>query len=157
MAAPAFARAVWCFPVAYVLHVVEELPRFTKWAQAHAAPAFTRSDYLRVHLAGVVLNVVVAAIVSRWPGRIVVTAALALVILPAIFWNVVFHAGASVWSQSYCPGVVTAVALYLPLFFVLARLALAEGLIGPHAFAAALVVAAAIHVLDVGHNVLQRW
>lgn len=41
-----FRQAVWLFPVAYVLHVLEELLQFTNWARHYAAASFTLRDYL---------------------------------------------------------------------------------------------------------------
>jgi uncharacterized protein with HXXEE motif len=42
----------------------------------------------------------------------------------------VFHVGASVFTRSYCPGMITAVVIYLPLFALITDLAHKEGLLG---------------------------
>jgi hypothetical protein len=81
----------------------------------------------------------------------------ALVFGPGVLWNAFFHTCASLLTRSYCPGVLTGLLLYLPLSALLAALALREGLIGVPGLALALGLAAAFHVLEVGHNVFARW
>ena len=49
-----FSKAVWLFCPAFVLHVMEEWPRFTGWARLHASVQFTQSDYNLIHVAGTV-------------------------------------------------------------------------------------------------------
>ena len=44
-----FRDAVWLFPIAYTLHVLEELPQFTNWAQRYANASFTMRDCLKQH------------------------------------------------------------------------------------------------------------
>src|ERR1051325_2645214 len=46
-------QAVWLFPIASELHVLEELPNFTAWAQRHASPSYTMREYLIVHAVGI--------------------------------------------------------------------------------------------------------
>ena len=81
----------------------------------------------------------------------------ALVLAPGMLWNAVFHAGATVSSGAYCPGVLSAMFVDLPLFVWLARNAVAQQLLSPRNLSVALVIAAAVHVADVGHNVYRRW
>jgi hypothetical protein len=46
-----FRQAVWLFCPAFMLHVLEEWPRFTGWARLHASPRFTQRDYNVIHSA----------------------------------------------------------------------------------------------------------
>ncbi|MEO8130392.1 MAG: hypothetical protein ABI822_25050 [Bryobacteraceae bacterium] len=47
---------------------------------------------------------------------VIVFLILAFAFAPAIFFNTVFHAGASLLTTTYCRGVLTVVLIYLPLF-----------------------------------------
>jgi hypothetical protein len=38
-----FWSIVWSCPIAFTLHVLEELPRFTPWVQRHINPDFTQN------------------------------------------------------------------------------------------------------------------
>jgi uncharacterized protein with HXXEE motif len=152
-----FAQAVWLFCPAFVLHVLEEWPRFTGWARLHASARFTQRDYNVIHAAGVAMSLLAALIVSRFPNRPVVFIFFAFVFTPAALFNTLFHLGASVLTRSYCPGAITAVAIYLPLFAVITTLAYREGLLGMGALIATLVLAGGFHAWEVGHNVFKAW
>jgi hypothetical protein len=152
-----FRQAVWLFPLAFLLHVLEEYPHFATWAQQNASAAFTRQDYIQVHAVGIVLAFVSAALVSLFPNQFVVLTFFALVFTPAVFFNVLFHAGATAVSGAYSPGLLTALTIYLPLFYFLSHLAYAEGRITNPPGMIAFIVAAAVHTADVGHNVYKLW
>jgi hypothetical protein len=152
-----FRHAVWLFPAAFMLHVIEERPAFTRWARKHASELFTQRDYDRIHFAGIVSAVVLAALVSYFPNAVVVFIFFAFILTPGLFFNTFFHAGASLITHDYCPGVVTAVTLYLPVFFFISHLAWRESLLNAATLPLALVVAAAFHTWEVGHNVFKAW
>src|SRR5262249_29544196 len=64
-----FRHAVWLFPAAFVLHILEEWPRFTSWAMKHASDSFKRQEYDAIHLAGIAISIASAAAVYRFPNR----------------------------------------------------------------------------------------
>ncbi len=66
-----FRQAVWLFPVAYVLQVLEELPQFTNWARHYAAASFTLRDYLVIHLSGIAVAVLAPAVIWFFPNKTV--------------------------------------------------------------------------------------
>ena len=150
-------QAVWLVPLAFLRHVVEEWPRFTRWAQTHASKQFTRRDYNTTHIAGVCGSLLSAALVSRFPSQWMVFAFFAFMFAPGVFFNALFHAGASILTRTYCPGAITAVLIYLPLSILLTELAYAEGLLGPFTLAAVLSIAGLFHTWEVGHNVFKAW
>ena len=152
-----FRDAVWLFPAAFALHVFEERPRFTNWARRNASDLFTQQDYDTIHLAGVIAAIVFAALMWRFPHRVLVFAFFAFVFAPGLFFNTFFHAGATVITREYCPGVITALTLYLPVFFFLSRLAWRENLMSAGALTAALIIGGAFHTWEVGHNVFKAW
>jgi hypothetical protein len=105
----------------------------------------------------VALAATAALAVRAFPRPWVVFLFFAALFGPAVFCNALFHAGATVASRRYCPGVVTGLVAYLPLAALLAILAVRDGLIAPAALGGALLAAAVVHTLEVGHNVFKRW
>ena len=105
-----FRQAVWLFPIAYTLHVLEELPLFTSWARRYASPAFTMRDYLVIHMTGIVVAFVAPLVINRFPHRAVIFGFFAFIFTPAVCFNILFHAGATVAFGAYSPGLLTAVA-----------------------------------------------
>ena len=152
-----FREGVWLFPVAFVLHVREELPHFTAWARQNASQRFTQREYNVIHAAGVIVSLLSAAILWYFPNKWVVFAFFAFVFAPSAFFNTFFHAGATVISGRYCPGLLTGLTLYLPLFYFLNRLALHEGLLEFRSVLLALIIAGIFHAAEVGHNVYKAW
>jgi hypothetical protein len=153
----AFRHAVWLFCPAFALHVTEEWPRFTGWAKEHASRQFTQRDYNAVHIAGILISALSAAIVSLFPHSAVVFLFFAFVFAPSVFFNTLFHAGASLLTRTYCPGVITALLIYVPLFVLLTERAYRESLLTPGAIAATLLLAGVFHTWEVGHNVFKAW
>ena len=152
-----FSKAVWLFCPAFVLHVLEEWPRFTGWARLHASIQFTQRRYNSIHAAGIAASLLAAVTVSRFPNRLIVFVFFAFIFTPAALFNTLFHVGASVLTRSYCPGLITAVVIYLPLFGVVTKLACKEGLLSIPMLVGTLVLAGSFHVWEVGHNVFKAW
>jgi Protein of unknown function with HXXEE motif len=152
-----FRVAVWLFPAAFVLHVAEEWPRFINWAQRHASSRYTQHDYIIIHLAGIASAIMMAAIVSRFPNRTLVFLFFAFAFAPGLLCNTFFHAGATLVTREYCPGVITAMTIYIPVFSFVCRLAWRENLVSVTTLPSALLIAAAFHTWEVGHNVFKAW
>ena len=81
----------------------------------------------------------------------------AFVLGPGISCNALFHAGATVLSRIYCPGVHSGTFVYVPLSVLLAVLGVRDGLLAERSLLVALIVAAGFHTIEVGHNVFRRW
>jgi hypothetical protein len=152
-----FREGLWLFPLAFTLHVLEEVPRFTLWAQRYASERFTWQDYIAIHRLGGVVALLSPAVIGFFPAKAVVFMFFAFVFTPAVFFNTLFHAGATAISGVYCPGLLTALTLYVPLFSYLSRLAFREGLLHDDTAIVALVIAGVFHAAEVGHNVFKRW
>ena len=152
-----FREGLWLFPLVFTLHVLEELPRFTSWAQRYASDRFTWHDYIAIHSLGVVVSLLSPAVIWFFPNKAVVFMFFAFVFTPAVFFNTLFHAGATAVSGVYCPGLLTALTLYLPLFYYLSRLAFREALLNDDTAIFALVLAGVFHAAEVGHNVFKMW
>lgn len=152
-----FRQMVWLFPIAYILHVLEELPQFTNWARRYAAPGFTMRGYLIIHSIGIAVALLAPIIIWFWPNRIVVFIFFTFVFTPAVCFNVVFHAGATAAFGTYCPGLITALVLYPPLFSAVSRRAISEHFLTNRAAVLSFVLAGLFHAADVSRNVFQLW
>jgi len=84
---------VWLFPIAYVLHVLEELPQFTNWARRYTASSFTMRDYLVIHLSGIAVALLALVVIWFFPNRVVIFVFFAFVFTPAVCFNIISHSG----------------------------------------------------------------
>jgi hypothetical protein len=113
-------RFILMAPLVYLLHFLEESPRFVPWFDAHVARGITQWVFWRVNLGCLVITSTVVA--AEWWSRSAVSLAVAAAWLGFLmFANAVFHVAGAAVDGGYVPGVVTAVALYLPYvvtFFV---------------------------------------
>lgn len=147
-----FTTLVWLCPLAFVLHVSEEAPRFTGWVNRFISPTFTQRDYWRVHLFGIGMWLIAAFLVWRFPTPWVVFFFFTLSLAPGFFFNTVFHAGGTIVYGAYSPGVITGLVVLLPLFGALSSLALREGLLDLRSAVIGLAVAGLFHAVEVAHN-----
>ncbi len=152
-----FREAVWLFPAAFTLHVLEEWPQFSAWAMKYASARFTRHEYIVIHLAGVIIAILFPTLIWFFPNKLVVFSFFALVFTPSVFYNALFHAGATAAFRVYCPGLLTALTVYPALFYFVSRLAYHEGLLTNGIGIFAFVLAGVIHTAEVGHNVFKAW
>jgi Protein of unknown function with HXXEE motif len=152
-----FRQAVWLFPVAYLLHVLEELPQFTNWARHYTNAGFTMRDYLAVHLSGLVVAILAPAVIWFFANLMIIFVFFTFVFTPAVCFNLFFHAGATAAFGVYCPGLITALTIYPPLFYFLSRRAFRENLITPRTGVVSFVLAGLFHAADVSRNVFKAW
>jgi hypothetical protein len=152
-----FREAVWLFPFAFTLHVLEEVWHFTNWAKRYASPNFTFRDYLTIHLAGIVIAFIVAAVIWFFPNKVVVFIFFTFIFTPSVFFNIFFHAGATAAFGSYCPGLLTALTVYPPLFYFISRLAFSEGLLTSKLGWISFAIAGVFHTAEVSRNVFKAW
>ena len=147
-----FRQAVWLFPFATALHFLEEAPHFATWASKYAWASYTSTRWKRVHGFGMVYAVAFSALVSAFPNRHIVFSFFALCFSESIF-NSLFHSGATAMFGVYCPGLITALVLYPPLFWYLSSVARHEGLLSGPLGLLAFAIAGLIHVADVATSV----
>jgi Protein of unknown function with HXXEE motif len=152
-----FREAVWLFPVAFTLHVLEEWAQFPVWAHRYASMHFTRHDYVVIHVAGLIIAWLFPVVLRFFTKKPVVFVFFALVFTPAVCFNVLFHVGATAVFGVYCPGLLTALTLYPPLFSFVSRLAYREGLLNTKTGLCAFVLAGVFHTGEVAHNVFKVW
>jgi len=152
-----FSYIVWLFPAGYALHVLEELPHFTSWARQYANASFTMRDYLIVHVTGVVVAVASPFVIRYYPSPSVTFLFFTFAFTPAVFFNILFHAGATAVFRAYSPGLLTAITIYPVTFFLVTRQALRERLISKRAAMISFFLAGVFHAADVSHNVFKTW
>lgn len=152
-----FHQTVWLFPFAYTLHVFEELPNFTNWAKRYANPSFTMRQYLLIHLGGIVVALLAPWALQIFRNRAAIFIFFTFIFTPAVCFNVLFHAGATLAFDVYSPGLLTALTLYPPLFYMVTRLAFREGWLTNRMAVVSFVLAGAFHAADVSHNVFKSW
>jgi hypothetical protein len=105
-------RAAWAFTGAFALHVLEELPGFTAWAQRHASKRYTRRDFVRNNALGLTMTGGATWLVVRGGRRRgVFLAYYSTILTQQALFNTAFHAGTTVAYRDYSPGVVSAVVL----------------------------------------------
>ena len=147
-----FRQAVWLFPLATALHFLEEAPHFADWAGRYALTGYTHQRWRRIHGLGMVFAVAFCGLASMFPNRAVVFLFFALC-FSEIVLNGLFHVGATALSGVYCPGLITALILYLPLFWYLSQVAYREGLLTNTLGVVAFLIAVVIHTVDVATSV----
>jgi hypothetical protein len=148
----AFRQAVWLFPLATALHFLEEAPHFADWAGKYAWPGYTHQRWRRIHGLGMVFAIAFSGLASMFPNRVVVFLFFALCFSESLL-NGLFHVGATALSGVYCPGLITALVLYPPLFRHLSQVAYREGLLTNTLGVLAFLIAVVIHTVDVATSV----
>jgi len=95
-----------------------------------------------------VFAIAFCTLASIFPNRYVVFLFFAFCLSESVL-NGLFHAGAPALSGVYCPGLITALVLYLPLFWYLRQLAYRDGLLTNTLSLVAFLIAAETHSVDV--------
>jgi hypothetical protein len=103
-------------PVLFLVHILEEVPGFLPWLNSVRSPAVPESGYLAGNVPYLLITTVLAVAAASYRRK--GPALLLLIWLSYImFANTLFHVTATVVLRRYCPGLITAVTLYLPYFF----------------------------------------
>jgi hypothetical protein len=104
---------LWLVPLAYVIHIIEETPRFVPWAKRYFSAPSTFAQFVLgnvIFMGYVLIAVFLATFYPReW------TLVLGLSTAAWIFSNFLIHASLTLYTGEYSPGVVTASALYAPV------------------------------------------
>lgn len=107
-----FGNWAWLYPLTFLIHMIEEyLGGFYTWASQKQGIQFTETDFLILISLAMLLISIAAGLISRSTRMDWLLVCLALVIL----LNVVSHSIDSMVTQSYSPGLVSGLVLWLPL------------------------------------------
>jgi len=117
---PSLRTLAVAMPVVFVAHVVEEAPNFVAWFNGLVSPGISQQSFLSVNAVALAITIGVAFLLAivAGPGSVLLAVAWLGFLMLA---NAIVHIMATLVLQRYSPGVVTAVLLYLPLFFLLLR------------------------------------
>ena len=146
-----FRQAVWLFPFATALHFLEEAPHFADWAGKYALPSYNRQRWRRIHGLGMVFGdcfLCTGFDVSEPRSRLSLFCPLLFRECPE--WLVPC---ATAFSGVYCPGLITALVLYPPLFWYLSQVAYRDGLLTNTLGVVAFLIALVIHTAEVATSV----
>ena len=152
---PRVGRAVWLFPAALALHVLEEAPGFTEWVNRYASRRYTSGDFVRINALGLVGTTAGTLAVARSRNRALFFLYYTALLTQQAAFNPLFHAGTTAKFRAYSPGLVTSVALFPPLWYSLTRLAVREGLLTRGKVAGALVIGGLLHTVAVAEQVFS--
>jgi len=124
-------------PVIFICHFSEETPGFVLWFNQHVHRSINYGLFWDVNITALVMTVIFSLIEFFTSGAVSDSI--------VIFWfsflmlaNAVFHITGSLADRAYMPGLVTAVILYLPFYFLITRL-----IINKHRIRMAFVIAIA--------------
>jgi hypothetical protein len=104
---------LWLVPVAYLVHILEETPRFVPWAQKYIGAPETFGQFILGNVIFMVYVIIVTTLSIFYPNQW--TLILGLSAAAWIFSNFLIHAYYTLRTGIYSPGVVTAGAVYVPV------------------------------------------
>ncbi len=140
-----FRQAVWLFIAGFAVHVLEEAPGFTDWVNRYASEQYSSGDFVRNNALGLLLTAGTTLVVTRTTNRTVFFVFYSTILTQQALWNTGFHVGSTVAFSAYSPGLVTALLVFLPVWWHLTRLALADGLISRGGVAIAVLIGGLVH------------
>jgi uncharacterized protein with HXXEE motif len=149
---PAPARVLWAVPAAVLLHNVEEaltMPRYAPKVLALVPdtirPLLPSLDYMYVALGvATAIPIALALLARRRASSSWATYGL-LLVAAVVLVNVVWHLVAAIVLGGYAPGVLTAVAVNLPVMVTVLRWARREGWLSKGALWLYVVVGVMLH------------
>ena len=104
-------------PLIFALHVYEEYPAFIEWMNRRVSVPMTTETFALVNGSAFLVTLTLAGSAALWPGR-----GLALGLIGWLSFlmlaNGALHLLATAIDGAYCPGAITAAALYLPYFAI---------------------------------------
>jgi hypothetical protein len=108
-------------PVIFICHFSEEAPGFVLWFNQHMHRGINYRLFWDVNITALIITVIVTLMEFLTPSAV----SDSMVILWFSFLmlaNAIFHIAGSLEDRAYMPGLVTAVILYIPYYFLIIRL-----------------------------------
>ena len=124
-----FETAQWAFPVVVTLHNLEEAVWFPSFWQNRSWHLPINALEFRIATALVAILAYFVTYLSVRKGKKSIGAYMVAAFSTIMLLNAIWHVVATVYVQTYSPGVVTAVLLILPVTIYVLRRALHEGYI----------------------------
>jgi hypothetical protein len=141
-------------PLIFIGHFLEESAGFVSWFNGHANPPITPGLFWTVNITALIITIIVTIIELAVPSF----ASAALLILWLSFLmlaNAIFHVTGAIVDGRYVPGLVTAVILYLPYYFLVLGKLLRKGRLKPLT-AIVLILSGSLLMLVHGYLILFR-
>jgi hypothetical protein len=137
-----FNQAIWLLPCLYLIHFLEELPRFPNWAEKSLGKPYTRPKFIVENIVLWMILTVSVLMTVYLPGK----AGILLVLSAAVgfFLNMIFHAFFTLKTGIYSPGTVTACLFFAPASFYIYYLAGKEGLLDLRTIILSMILGLAI-------------
>ena len=127
-------------PVIFICHFLEESPTFVPWFNTHVARGITSGLFWQVNLTALIITSFV--VVMEWLSRSIFSSILVVAWFGFLmFANAIFHITGAFVDRRYVPGLVTAIALYLPYYSWLFIRAMKSKRVGVPVMIAAAVIA----------------
>lgn len=102
-------------PVLFWAHIMEEAPGFMRWYNSVVTPPGSESGFIAANVQPLVITTVLA-VAAAWIRRKEPAFLLLVWLSYFMFANTIFHVTATLALRRYCPGLITALALYLPFY-----------------------------------------
>lgn len=114
---PEFHLVFWLPYIVLLIHTIEEIPGFSKWATRHIAPMST-FKHVNVQVC-IILLVLLVSYKASTIGYNSIWVMLAAAFQIHIGINALFHVVTTLLYKEYSPGLLTAITLMLPstIFF----------------------------------------
>jgi Protein of unknown function with HXXEE motif len=159
LASSRLARLLAWAPLVFVAHVAEESAGFREsggfvaWFNAHVTPGITPGLFWAVNLTALGVTVALALLERAAPSGPSAAAVVAWASF-LMLANALFHVAGALRDRAYMPGLVTAVALYVPYYVWILHVVRRERRLSPAALLAAAMLGAAPMVIH-GYRIVM--
>jgi hypothetical protein len=107
-------------PVLFWAHIMEEAPGFMRWYNSVVTPPGSEAGFVGANIQPLIITILLAA-AAAWIRRKEPAFLLLVWLSYFMFANAIFHITATLALRRYCPGLITALTLYLPYYFWFTR------------------------------------
>jgi hypothetical protein len=109
-----FENWIWLFPLTYLIHAMEEYwggEGFYRWVAKIFGRGMTPDQFISINSLGWLLMTASIVALRRTPS----VRWLAIAYATLVFINGVAHLAGSIWTETYSPGLVSGLLLWVPL------------------------------------------
>jgi hypothetical protein len=146
-------RDAWLLPGALALHVAEEAPGFSVWARRHAWAGYRDRDFVVINAVGLGMTIGTTAAIGRRPSHRAWFAFYSAVVAQQTVWNPVFHIVTTLCWRQRSPGLLTALALFPPVWWRITRSSLRARLLTRRHIATGIAAGGVLHGMAVARQV----
>ena len=141
-------------PFIFVAHFLEESPGFVTWFNSHVSRGIVPGLFWTVNITALTITIIVTIIefsVPSFVSSVVIILWFSFLMLA----NAIFHIAGAIVDRYYVPGLITAIALYIPYYSLVVGRMLRTGRVKP-AQATILVLVGSSLMLIHGYLILFR-